>query len=239
MPRRQRNRATHRRPRPLLRPARRSGRRGDRGGRAATSWWARYSPKTISTSGCSKRTVLSHAQVARASTSRPGRRQTRPRRSSSLQIRCRQRHQIAAQVLAAADQIAQRLQLGRGNDDRPQLPGRVQPRELERVARVGLDPIAGLARDRARRADHHLDPRRPRRPRQPEPRRPGLIDRAHRPRQRLQPLDRRARRPDDLRLEHLTRSQAAPPPPPSCEHAHQAPRNRYRPTRRRSSPSMR
>jgi hypothetical protein len=59
-------------------------------------------------------------------------------------------HQVSAQILAGAHQVAQRLELDRRHDDRPQLPGRVQPRELERVTGVGLDLIAGLTRDRAR-----------------------------------------------------------------------------------------
>jgi len=116
-------------------------------------------------------------------------------------------HQIAAEVLAGTDEVAQRFELGRGNHHRAQLPGGVQARELQRVARVGLDPIAGLARDRARRADHHLDPRRPRRPRQPEPRRPRLIDRAHRPRQRPQPVDRCDRPTAQTGPEHLARTE--------------------------------
>jgi hypothetical protein len=116
-------------------------------------------------------------------------------------------HQIAAEVLAGTDEVAQRFELGRGNHHRAQLPGGVQARELQRVARVGLDPIAGLARDRARRADHHLDPRRPRRPRQPEPRRPRLIDRPNLARQTRQPRHRRQRRTNDPLLTNHPRTQ--------------------------------
>jgi len=67
-------------------------------------------------------------------------------------------HQIAAQILTRTDQVAQRLDLGGRHDDRSQLPGREQPGELQRVTRIGLDGVAGLTRDRARRADHHLQP---------------------------------------------------------------------------------
>ena len=112
-------------------------------------------------------------------------------------------HQIAAEILAAAHQVPQRLELGLGHDHRAQLPGGEQPRELERVAGVGLDPVTGLARDRARRADHHLDPSRAGRAREPEPGRARFIDRADRPRQRLHPADRLDRRSGDLGLEHL------------------------------------
>jgi hypothetical protein len=62
--------------------------------------------------------------------------------------------------------------------DRPQLPGRVQAGELERVALIGLGVITGLPRNRARRAHGHLDPCGPCRTGQSEPGRPGLIDRA-------------------------------------------------------------
>jgi hypothetical protein len=52
-------------------------------------------------------------------------------------------HQIRAQVLPAADQVAQLLLLLAGNPDQPQIAGREQAREADRVALVGLDPIAG------------------------------------------------------------------------------------------------
>jgi hypothetical protein len=98
-------------------------------------------------------------------------------------------HQIAAQILPGTNQITQRLRLRRRDDDRPQLPGREQPGELEGVARVGLDPVAGLTRDRPRRADHHLHSGCPAGAGQAKPGRPGLIDRADLTGQRLQPLD--------------------------------------------------
>ena len=94
-------------------------------------------------------------------------------------------HQIAAEVLAAAHQVPQRLQFGLGHDHWPQLTSGQQPRELERVAGVGLDLVAGLAWNRAGRADDHLDPRRAGSAHESEPGRARFIDRADRTRQRL------------------------------------------------------
>jgi hypothetical protein len=116
-------------------------------------------------------------------------------------------HQVTAQILAGSDEVAQRLELGGRDDDRPQLSGGVQPCELQRVTRVGLDAIPGLTRDRARRTDHHLKPLGARLPGEPEAGWAGLIDRPDRTRQRRQPLQRRGRRPRQLRLEHLTAAQ--------------------------------
>jgi hypothetical protein len=48
--------------------------------------------------------------------------------------------------LAGTHEIAQRLELERRDADRPQLPGGMQPGELERITAIGLDPITGLAR---------------------------------------------------------------------------------------------
>jgi hypothetical protein len=51
-------------------------------------------------------------------------------------------HPIEARVLAGADEVAGRLQLGRGDVDRLQQSAGEQAGELTRVARVGLDPVA-------------------------------------------------------------------------------------------------
>jgi hypothetical protein len=59
-------------------------------------------------------------------------------------------HQITAEILTRTHQITQRLKLRRWHRNRAQLAGRIQSRELERVTRVGLDPVAGLAQDRTR-----------------------------------------------------------------------------------------
>ena len=53
-------------------------------------------------------------------------------------------HQVTTEVLAGTHEIAQCLKLGLRHYHRPQLPGRVQPRELQRVTHVGLDPVSGL-----------------------------------------------------------------------------------------------
>jgi hypothetical protein len=57
-------------------------------------------------------------------------------------------HQITAEILTGTHQITQRLKLRRRHQHRAQLAGRVQPRELQRITRVGLDRVARLARDR-------------------------------------------------------------------------------------------
>jgi hypothetical protein len=72
-------------------------------------------------------------------------------------------------------------------DDLPDRPGIVRAI----VTRISLDPVTRLARGRTRCADHHLHASRPPGPRELEPCRPGLIDRAHWPRKRPKPLDRR------------------------------------------------
>ncbi len=62
-------------------------------------------------------------------------------------------HQIAAQILTRPDQVAQRFELERRDQHRPQLPRRVKSGELQRIPGVGLDLVARLTRDRAGRAD--------------------------------------------------------------------------------------
>jgi hypothetical protein len=64
------------------------------------------------------------------------------------------RHPLQTRVLTRPDQIASRLQLRRRNIDRLEQPARTQPRELTRVAAVGLDPIIRPRRQQPRR--HHL-----------------------------------------------------------------------------------
>ena len=98
-------------------------------------------------------------------------------------------HQVRAQVLAAAHQVAQLLLLFAGDPHQPQIAGGEQPREADRVALVGLDPITRAALDVARRADRHLDPLRPRPADQPIAGRARLIDRPHRPRQLAQHVE--------------------------------------------------
>jgi hypothetical protein len=71
-------------------------------------------------------------------------------------------HHITTEILTRTHQITQRLKLHSRHQHRTQLARRVQPRELQRVTRVGLDPVTGLTRDRTRRTDHHLNTSRPR-----------------------------------------------------------------------------
>ena len=112
-------------------------------------------------------------------------------------------HQIRAQVLAAADQVTQLLLLFGGHPHQPQFAGGEQPRQADRVALVGLDPIPRPALDVARRADRHLDPLRPRPADQPVAGRPRLIDRAQRPRQLAQHVEHLQRPADHPARDHL------------------------------------
>jgi hypothetical protein len=63
-------------------------------------------------------------------------------------------HAVEPRLLAAADEIARRLALGRGDLDRREQAGRVQAGQLASVAGVGLDALARPGRDESRR--HHL-----------------------------------------------------------------------------------
>jgi hypothetical protein len=90
-------------------------------------------------------------------------------------------HQIHADVLPAAHQIAQLLTLDRRDRDQRQLPRRQQSREADRVTLVGLDPIRRRAVGLARRAHRHLDPFRQSSTREPVASRTGLIHHPRRP----------------------------------------------------------
>src|SRR3954452_9408057 len=67
-------------------------------------------------------------------------------------------HQIQAQCLPGANEIAQRLFFGARDADRVQLAGEQQPDEMLSVAALVLDLVAGRARDLRRRRDHTFDP---------------------------------------------------------------------------------
>jgi hypothetical protein len=110
-------------------------------------------------------------------------------------------HQIAAQVLTRADQVAQRLFLDGRDRDRVQLARDQQPHQPLGVALVGLDAIARSARHQPRRAHQTLDPCRRQPSRERKPCGPRLIGRAHRTRQA-----RHERR-------HLLTATGQPPPP--------------------------
>ena len=106
-------------------------------------------------------------------------------------------HQIRACGFPAAGEISELLLLDGRNAHERQLPGEQGAHQPLSVAPVGFDPLAGLARDRTRRAHPHLDPPRRRLARQPIADRSGLIGRHHRARQLLQVVDRRPRRTVD------------------------------------------
>jgi CheY-like chemotaxis protein len=55
-------------------------------------------------------------------------------------------HQIATQILAGTDKVAQPLKLWGRDGDRTQLSGGVQPGQLQGVTRVSLDAVSGLTR---------------------------------------------------------------------------------------------
>jgi hypothetical protein len=78
----------------------------------------------------------------------------------------------------ATHQIPETLILQARHERERELPRREQPHKPLRVTPVSLDPIPRRARDRPRRDDTHIKPRRARRPGEPEPRRPP----PHRPR---------------------------------------------------------
>jgi hypothetical protein len=66
-------------------------------------------------------------------------------------------HQVAAQILAGADEVAEAL-LGDSRDvDEAQLPRGEQTGEPPRVATVGLDPVGGRPRDQARGGDADVE----------------------------------------------------------------------------------
>jgi hypothetical protein len=112
-------------------------------------------------------------------------------------------HQVRAQILAAADQVTQLFLLLDRDPDQPQFTSGQQPRQPDRVALVGLDPIARAALDAARRADRHLDPLSTGAADQPVARRPGLIDGPQRPRQLTQHLEDFPRAAVDPARDHL------------------------------------
>ena len=95
-------------------------------------------------------------------------------------------HQVGADVLAGADQVAKRL-LGRfGDPDRVELSGEQQADQVLGVAAIGLHLLARPSWDLPRRCDHALDPGAVERPGEAIAGRPRLIARPHRPFERAQ-----------------------------------------------------
>jgi hypothetical protein len=88
--------------------------------------------------------------------------------------------QVHADVLPAADQITQLLPLHRRERDEHELAGGQQPRQSDRVALVGLDPVGGTL-GLARRAHREVDPIRQRPAREPVAGRARLIHHPRRP----------------------------------------------------------
>lgn len=107
-------------------------------------------------------------------------------------------HEIPAQILARADQVAQALRLDGRHRDAVKLAGDQQAHQPLRVALIGLHAIRRPAGDQPRRAHQtvHTGSLQPAGER--EPGRPRLIRRAHRTRQRgheLADLAARSRQP--------------------------------------------
>jgi hypothetical protein len=114
-------------------------------------------------------------------------------------------HQIAAGVLDRAHQVAETLLLDARHIGKAQLAGCHQPRQPLGIATVGLDPIAGSARDQTGRRDTHLDATLGGRTSQPKARRPRLIDRHQRPTKSLQIAQHAKRRTPQPPPNQLTR----------------------------------
>jgi hypothetical protein len=81
-------------------------------------------------------------------------------------------HQIAAQVLARAHQVLERLLLDARHDNALKLTGHQQSHQSLGIAAIDLHPIRRAARDQPRRAHQTLDPRRLHPSDQHEPGRP-------------------------------------------------------------------
>ena len=98
-------------------------------------------------------------------------------------------HQIAAGILARADQITRGLLVRPGHPHSGDLTQPQQPRQPLSIPPVGLDPI-GHRRDLRRRRDNAADPRHTTGTRKPVPGRSRLVHDPNRRRQRLQPRHR-------------------------------------------------
>ena len=112
-------------------------------------------------------------------------------------------HQIAAGVLAGADEIARGLFFRPGHPHRRDLAESEQPRQPLGVSAVGLDPV-GSRSDLRRRRDDATDPTLTTRTRKPVPGRSRLVHDPDRHRQRLQPRHRRITPRRHPQRPHLT-----------------------------------
>ena len=113
-------------------------------------------------------------------------------------------HQISANVLAAADEIAQLLPLDRRDRHDRQLPCSQRPGEPDRVALVGLEPVARRPVGSVRSADDDLDPLGTGAAREPVAGRACLVDHARRARHRPQERQQHVRPPEHPLRAHLT-----------------------------------
>jgi len=113
-------------------------------------------------------------------------------------------HQIGADVLPAAHQIAQLLVLDRRDRDQRQLAGGQPPGEPDRVALVGLDAVRRVTVAAPGSAHQHLDPLRPRATRQPVAGR-RFVDHPRRRLDPAQPRQQLVRTTDDPARGHLAR----------------------------------
>jgi hypothetical protein len=78
-------------------------------------------------------------------------------------------HQVAASVLTSADQIPGGFLLDGRDRDLDDLAQLEQPREMQRVTRIGLDPIAGRPLQLRRRSNQTVDTSLPQKPASPKP----------------------------------------------------------------------
>jgi hypothetical protein len=85
------------------------------------------------------------------------------------------RGEVLAHVVASPHQVAHRLLVLGGHRDGGELAGPVEPRELARIAPVGLDAVAGPDRNERRRDDLAGDAHRRELPIDLVPARPGLV----------------------------------------------------------------
>lgn len=94
-----------------------------------------------------ERLVERQAAQPRRMTTRPGRTRPRIKQANDATAACQRGGDRPSDRRVdphgtARDRAAPRAAVR--NQDRPQLPSRMQPRELQRVARIGLDPVARL-----------------------------------------------------------------------------------------------
>src|SRR5215216_1053208 len=127
-------------------------------------------------------------RVVEAQPAKPAPVRLRPRPAGEAQPAAQQElrqamtrtHQVFARVIDAADQVTEALVWLARHEREAQLAGGEQPDQPLGVTPIGLYPIARRPGNRSRRDHAHVQSALGRRSREPEPRRPGLIDRAHR-----------------------------------------------------------